>query len=97
MPEYVSLSEQQQTKTGDKILLEEFYRPSKQVQEAIFDVYEKFIRWRSLREQGYKQFNGQQLTDWLEERTGKVLGLQPLSYDVDVPQFFLPETRNQVN
>jgi len=81
----------------DKVFLEEYYKPSKDVQEAIFDVYEKFIRWRSLREQGYKQFNGKQLQDWLQESREKYWGYLPVSYDLDVPQFFVPETRNQVN
>lgn len=97
MPEHVALSEQETQLSNGKILLEEFYRPSTEIQSAIFDVYEKFIRWRSLREQGYKQFNGQQLTDWLEDGREKYWGYQPVSYDVDVPQFFLPETRNQIN
>ena len=96
MAEFVPFSEQAEKKRETKILLEEFYRPSRDIQEAIFDVYEKFIRWRSLREQDYKQFNGKQAIDWWEESREKFWGYLPLSYDLDVPQFFFPETRNQV-
>ena len=81
----------------EKVFLEEYYHPSRDIQEAIFDVYEKLLRWRSLREQGYKQFNGKQLQDWLQESREKYWGYLPVSYDLDVPQFFVPETRNQVN
>jgi hypothetical protein len=82
---------------GQKVLLEEYYRPSRGIQEAIFDVYEKFIRFRSLREQSYKQFNGKMFSDWLQESREKYWGYLPLSFDLDVPQFFFPETRNQIN
>ena len=33
-----------------KRMLEEYYRPPRETQEFIFDVYDKLIRWRSLRE-----------------------------------------------
>ena len=79
-----------------KILLEEHYRPPKNIQEAIFDVYEKYIQWRSLREQPYKQFNNQMAADWWQDSREKFWGYLPLSYDLDVPQFFFPETRNQI-
>ena len=82
---------------GQKVLLEDYYHPSRDIQEAIFDVYEKFIRFRSLREQSYKQFNGKMFSDWLQESREKYWGYLPLSYDLDVPQFFFPETRNQIN
>ena len=94
--EYVSHSEKENNGEVKKILLEDFYKPSRDIQSAIFDVYEKFIRWRSLREQTYKQFNGFQLTDWLQESREKFWGYLPVSYDLDVPQFFFPETRNQI-
>ena len=84
-------------KEGPKILLEDFYRPTREIQEAIFEVYEKFIRFRSLREQSYKQFNGKMFSDWLQESREKYWGYLPLSFDLDVPQFFFPETRNQIN
>lgn len=79
-----------------KILLEEYYKPPKNIQEEIFGVYEKYIKWRALREQPYKQFNGQNLTSYLQEAREKFWGYLPLSTDLDVPQFFFPETRNQV-
>jgi len=79
-----------------KILLEEFYRPPREIQEKIFDVYEKYIKWRALREQSYKQFNGVRLEDWLQQSREKFWGYLPISYDLDVPQFFFPETRNQI-
>ena len=90
------LDEKGNPKEG-KLFLEEYYHPSQEIQEAIFDVYEKLLRWRSLREQGYKQFNGKTLLDWLQESREKYWGYLPLSFDLDVPQFFVPETRNQVN
>jgi len=79
-----------------KILLEEFYRPPKNIQEFIFDVYEKYIKWRSLREQPYKQFNNQTLTNYLLEARKKFWGYLPISFDQDTPQFFFPETRNEI-
>ena len=82
---------------SQKIMLEDFYRPSREIQEEIFDVYEKFIRFRSLREQSYKQFNGKMFSDWLQDSREKYWGYLPLSFDLDVPQFFFPETRNQIN
>ncbi len=80
----------------NKIRLEDIYKPSRRVQEKIFDVYEKFLRWRSLREQPYKQFNGIQMSEYLQRSREKFWGWMPLSFDNDVPQFFFPETRNQV-
>ena len=82
--------------TNQKILLESFYRPPENIQKEIFDVYEKYLKWRALREQPYKQFNGKTLSDYLQESREKFWGYLPLSYDLDVPQFFFPETRNQV-
>ena len=79
-----------------KILLEEFYRPPRDIQEFIFDVYEKYIKWRSLREQPYKQFNNQTLTNYLLEARKKFWGYLPVSFDQDTPQFFFPETRNEI-
>ena len=79
-----------------KKLLEDVYRPPKEIQEAIFDVYDYLIKWRSLREQSYKQFNGQAFSDWLQESREKFWGYLPISSDLDTPQFFFPETRNQV-
>lgn len=80
----------------NEIKLEDIYRPDKEVQEFTFDVYSKFFKWRALREQPYKQFNQQNLTDWLNEGRQKFWGYLPLSFDVDTPQFFFPETRNQI-
>ncbi len=79
-----------------KILLEDYYKPPQNIQKEIFDVYEKFLKWRALREQPYKQFNGKSLSDWLQESREKFWGYLPLSEEKDVPQFFFPETRNQV-
>jgi hypothetical protein len=82
---------------NQKIMLEDFYRPSREIQEEIFNVYEKFIRFRSLREQSYKQFNGMMFSDWLQEAREKYWGYLPIGRDNDTPQFFFPETRNQIN
>lgn len=78
------------------VKLEEFYRPPENIRNAIFDVYAKYIKWRSLREQPYRQFGHLNLSAWLEESRRKFWGYIPLSTDTDTPQFFFPETRNQV-
>lgn len=82
--------------TEQKILLEEHYKPSQKTMEFIWLVYEKFIKWRSLKEQTYKQFNSQNLLSYINDARQKFWGFSPLSYDVDTPQFFFPETRNQI-
>jgi hypothetical protein len=81
---------------GKKIFLEEFYKPPEETQRFIYDVYDKLIRWRSLRDQPYKQFQQQSaLTYWADARQ-KFWGYLPVSFDTDTPQFFFPETRNQI-
>jgi hypothetical protein len=83
-------------KQKEKLRLEDVYKPSREVQEEIFDVYEKFIRWRSLREQPYKQFDMQPMSIYLQRAREKFWGFLPISHDDDAPQFFFPETRNQI-
>ena len=52
-----------------KIVLEEVYRPAESTREFIFGVYDKFIKWRALRDQPYKQFNNKSAVDyWSESR-----------------------------
>jgi hypothetical protein len=80
----------------NKFRLEDMYKPSEDVRTSIFDIYDKFIRWRAQREQPFKQFNGGVLTHYLNEARQKFWGYLPLSYDTDTPQFFFPETRNEV-
>ncbi len=97
--EYKTRKHGEAGREGDKpqkFLLEEFYQPTEEVRKKIFDVYDKFIRWRSLREQPYRQFNSKPLSDYLTDSREKFWGYLPLSYDVDTPQFFFPETRNQI-
>ena len=84
------------TPEKEKIRLEDVYKPPRNIQEEIIDVYEKYLRWRSLRESSYKQLNGIDLTDWLQEGREKFWGYKPLNEDADTPQFFFPETRNQI-
>jgi hypothetical protein len=79
----------------NKVLLEEVYKPPKNIQEFVFDVYEKYIKWRALRERPYKQFNNKTLTSYLTEAREKFWGYLPLTND-DTKQFFFPETRNQI-
>lgn len=79
-----------------KIVLEEVYRPAESTREFIFGVYDKFIKWRALRDQPYKQFNNKSAVDYWSESRQKFFGYLPLSYDTDTPQFFFPETRNQI-
>lgn len=79
-----------------KIMLEEVYRPPEEVRKFIYKVYTKFIKWRSLKEQVYKQFNNSSIIPYLQESRQKFWGYLPLTYDVDTPQFFFPETRNQI-
>src|SRR6185436_10930140 len=79
-----------------KILLEEFYKPPQETMEFIYSVYDKFIKWRSLREQPYKQFNNTTLQTYLDDSRKKFWGYLPINYDTDTPQFFFPETRNQI-
>lgn len=86
-----------QTETAkEKYLLEEVYRPPKEIQEFIFDVYDKYIKWRALKNQPYKQFNHRTLTEYLTEARNKFWGVTPLSYDDDTPVFMMPDTRNQI-
>lgn len=82
--------------TKEKVRLEDKYRPPEHIRENIFSVYEKFSKWKALREQPYRQFNHLSLSQWLEESRRKFWGYIPLSVDADTPQFFFPETRNQV-
>jgi len=84
------------TEKKEKILLEQFYKPPRNIQEFIFEVYEKYIKWRALREQPYKQFNNQTLTNYLLEARKKFWGYLPISFEQDTPQFFFPETRNEI-
>jgi len=79
-----------------KLLLEEFYKPTEEIQEFIFDIYTKYIQWKSLREQPYKQFNLQTCSDYWQDARQKYWGYLPVSFDNDTPQFFFPETRNQI-
>src|SRR6185436_14655327 len=79
-----------------KILLEEFYKPPQETMEFIYSVYDKFIKWRSLREQPYKQFNNTTLQTYLDDSRKKFWGYLPINYVTDTPQFFFPETRNQI-
>lgn len=79
-----------------KILLEEFYKPSEEIRKFIYDVYSKYLKWRNLKEQNYKQFNNSNLISYIQEARQKFWGYIPLSYDTDTPQFFFPETRNQI-
>lgn len=84
------------TENKPKIKLEDIYKPPKNIMEAIFDVYEKYLRWKALRDAPYKQHNNSVITDWWTESREKFWGYIPLSYDNDTPQFFFPETRNQI-
>ena len=79
-----------------KYLLEEFYHPPEEVQKFIYGVYDKYIKWRALREMNYKWFNDRSLTDYLDDSRKKFWGYLPLNADADTPQFFFPETRNQI-
>lgn len=79
-----------------KIYLEDFYKPPEEVMAVIYDVYTKYIRWRALRDQPYRQFNGMNLISYLEDARQKFWGYLPVSYDDETPQFFFPETRNQI-
>ena len=84
------------TADGKKILLEDFYHPPRETLDFIYDTYTQLIQWRSLREQPYKQFNNQTMTDYIDEARKKFWGYLPLASDVDTPQFFLPDTRDQI-
>jgi len=79
-----------------KVFLEDFYHPSEEVRQFIFKVYEKYIKWNALKNQNYKQFGGTTLNSYLDDARKKFWGYIPLSYDTDTPQFFFPETRNQI-
>lgn len=86
--------------TGDsaqKYMLEELYRPPEEIRNFTFDVLDKLIKWRSLRDMPYRQFNSQPFIVYLREARQKFWGYLPLSYEAEVPQFFFPETRNQIN
>lgn len=76
--------------------LEEVYHPSQEVQDEIFEIYTKYLKWRSYKTQLYKQFNNQTLDNYLMDSRQKFWGYLPISDDVDTPQFFFPETRNQI-
>jgi hypothetical protein len=79
-----------------KYLLEEFYRPSEDVLRHIYSVYDKYIKWRALKEMNYKWFNNETIVDYLDDARKKFWGFLPLNPDAETPQFFFPETRNQV-
>ena len=79
-----------------KYMLEEYYRPPEQIRTFVFEVLDKLIKWRSLRDQPYRQFNNQPFIVYLREARQKFWGYLPLSYEVETPQFFFPETRNQI-
>ncbi len=79
-----------------KLFLEELYKPPEETMRFIYEVYDKLIRWRSLRDQPCKQFSQQAFLDYLQDARQKFWGYLPLSFDVDTPQFFFPETRNQI-
>jgi hypothetical protein len=79
-----------------KIQLQDYYKPPKETAEFLYDVYGKYMQWRTLKEQPYKQFNSQTWASWLNESRQKFWGYIPLSFDTDTPQFFFPETRNQI-
>ena len=79
-----------------KVFLEETYKPPEEILKFIYGVYDKLIRWRSLRDQPYKQYSQQTFLDYLNDARQKFWGYIPLSFDVDTPQFFFPETRNQI-
>jgi hypothetical protein len=80
----------------EKRKLEDYYFPPENIREEIFGVYEKYLKWKALRDAPYRQFNHQTLLQWLEESRRKFWGYIPLSVDSDTPQFFFPETRNQI-
>ena len=84
------------SKPKEKYFLESIYKPPQETQEFIFEVYDKYIRWRALRNQVYKQFNNQTLLDFLDDARKKFWGTIPLSYDNDTPQFMMPDTRNEI-
>jgi hypothetical protein len=80
----------------EKVLLEEYYKPSDEIMEHIFDIYAKYSKWKSSLNRQYKQFNSQTLYSYVDDSRKKFWGYIPLSYDTDTPQFFMPETRNQI-
>ena len=58
-----------------KYILEEFYKPSEDVLKHIYSVYDKYIKWRALKEMNYKWFNNNTLNNYLDESRKKILGL----------------------
>jgi len=84
------------SKQQERYFLESIYKPSQEIQEFIFEVYDKYIKWRALRNQVYKQFNNQTLLDFLDDARKKFWGTIPLSYDNDTPRFMMPDTRNEI-
>ena len=83
-------------KEKKKYKLEELYKPNEDIQTFIYDVYNKFMRWRSIRQSPHKQFNNQTLSDYLDDARKKFWGYLPLDVDAETPSFFFPETRNQI-
>jgi hypothetical protein len=79
-----------------KYMLEEYYRPPEQIRRFTFEILDKLIKWRSLRDQPYRQFNSQPFVVYLRDARQKFWGYLPLSYEAETPQFFFPETRNQI-
>ena len=79
-----------------KYMLENYYRPPEQIRKFTFEILDKLIKWRSLRDQPYRQFNSQPFVVYLRDARQKFWGYLPLSYETETPQFFFPETRNQI-
>lgn len=82
---------------GEKTFkLEEVYKPSEKILDSIWESYDHYMTWKSLKENAYKQFNGSNLLDWLQNSREKFWGYKPLYEDPDTVNFFFPETRNNV-
>lgn len=78
----------------DKVLLEDKYKPSDELLEAIYDVYDKFAEWKAIKSNNYRQFGGTNLSSWLQNSRDKFYGYSPVSEDGQ--KFFFQETRNQI-
>jgi len=84
------------TSGEEGIFPEQNYHPNEDIQKFIYDVYNKFMNWRTLKESPHRQFNNQTLTEYLNDARKKFWGYLPLNPDADTPAFFFPETRNQI-
>jgi len=91
-----NLKKDSQQEKQEKRILEDFYKPSQDVQEFIYEVYNKFVLWRTRRNQPRKEYNNKTLLDFIKEARKKFWGYIPVGYDSDTPSFFFPETRNQI-